>query len=150
VSVSNGAGISISAGPEVPDEPRDDLAVERVLRILPPRDGLRELGAALEEEDEEDGAGQGDVEKLPGGGDGEEVEDEPEELLREVVWVAADGEQAPGNKPNTVRVDSSLLTVELAIFLVLEVLLLVVSQGLKYHEYQEGEGDHEVQTVEAG
>ena len=52
--------------------------------------------------------------------------------------------------PNIVRVDSSLLTVELAIFLVLEVLLLVVRHGLHQDEEEEGDGDQEVQQAEAG
>ena len=116
----------MSAGPEVAEEPGHSGTVARVLRILPASDGLRQQGAALEEEDQHDGAGEGDVDEVAGGGQGEEVENQPEQLLGQVVGVAADGEQAPGDEAQAVGRLHRLPTPQLAVLLVLEILLVRV------------------------
>ena len=56
----------------------------------------------------------------------EEVEDEPDGLLGQVVGVAADGEQAPGDEAQAVGRLHRLPTPQLAVLLVLEVLLVRV------------------------
>ena len=63
--------------------------------------------------------------------------------------MAGDGEEAPVDEAQAVGVAGCFLAPQLAVFLVLEVLLLVVRHGLNQDEEEEGDGDQDVQEAEA-
>ena len=77
----------------------------------------------------------------------ENIEYDPQCLLCEVVRVAGDGEEAPGDEPGGEGRQAPVLRRQL-LLRVLKLLLLIVCHSLHEDQGEEGDSSHEVQHVD--